>query len=70
MEDVIHRLSLALPGLEVRPLRQLAQAEGRLLERIRGLLFGTVLLILALAVLWVFWRPWPGWRWNGGVTSD
>jgi putative ABC transport system permease protein len=37
--------------LEVRPLRQLAQAEGRLLERIRGLLFGTVLLILALSSL-------------------
>lgn len=51
--DVIHRLSLALPGLEVRPLRQLAEAEGRLLERIRGLLFGTVLLILALSSLGV-----------------
>lgn len=53
IEDVIHRLSLALPGLEVRPVRQLAQAEGRLLERIRGLLFGTVLLILALSSLGV-----------------
>src|SRR3989475_1603119 len=51
IEDVIGRLSIALPGLEVRPLRQLAQAEGRLLERIRGLLFGTVLLILALSSL-------------------
>ena len=53
IEDVIHRLSIALPGLEVRPLRQLADAEGRLLERIRGLLFGTVLLILALSSLGV-----------------
>jgi putative ABC transport system permease protein len=53
IEDVIRRLSIALPGLEVRPLRQLAQAEGRLLERIRGLLFGTVLLILALTSLGV-----------------
>jgi len=51
IEDVIRRLSIALPGLEVRPLRQLAQAEGRLLERIRGLLFGTVVLILALSSL-------------------
>src|SRR5579863_8124732 len=53
IEDVIRRLSMALPGLEVRPLRQLAQAEGRLLERIRGLLFGTVLLILVLTSLGV-----------------
>jgi len=53
IEAVIHRLSLALPGLEVRPLRQLAEAEGRLLARIRGLLFGTVLLILVLTSLGV-----------------
>jgi putative ABC transport system permease protein len=53
IEDVIRRLSSALPGVEVRPLRQLAQAEGRLLERIRGLLFGTVILILALSSLGV-----------------
>jgi putative ABC transport system permease protein len=53
IEDVIRRLSSALPGVEVRPLRQLAQAEGRLLGRIRGLLFGTVILILALSSLGV-----------------
>lgn len=53
IEDVIGRLSAALPGLQVRPLHQLAQAEGRLLERIRGLLFGTVLLILVLTSLGV-----------------
>ncbi|PYU20263.1 MAG: hypothetical protein DMG30_21755 [Acidobacteria bacterium] len=53
IEDVIRRLSIALPGLQVRPLRQLAEAEGRLLERIRGLLFGTVLLILVLTSLGV-----------------
>jgi putative ABC transport system permease protein len=53
IEDVIQSLSIALPGLEVQPLRQLAQAEGRLLERIRGLLFGTVLLILVLTSLGV-----------------
>ena len=52
-EDVIRRLSIALPSLQVRPLRQLAEAEGRLLERIRGLLFGTVLLILMLTSLGV-----------------
>jgi putative ABC transport system permease protein len=53
VEDVIRRLSLALPGLQVRPLHQLAEAEGRLLERIRGLLFATVVLILALTSLGV-----------------
>src|SRR5690348_12499758 len=53
IEDVIHRLSTALPDLQVRPLRQLAEAEGQLLKRIRGLLFGTVLLILALTSLGV-----------------
>jgi len=53
VETVIRRLSLALPGLQVRPLHQLAEAEGRLLERIRGLLFATVVLILALTSLGV-----------------
>jgi putative ABC transport system permease protein len=53
MEDVVRRLSSALPGLEVRPVRQLAEAEGRLLQRIRGLIFATVLLILTLTSLGV-----------------
>jgi putative ABC transport system permease protein len=43
----------ALPGLNVLPVRQLAAAEGRLLERIRGLLLATVFLILLLTVLGV-----------------
>lgn len=53
VENVIGRLSIALPALQVRPLHQLAEAEGRLLERIRGLLFATVVLILALTSLGV-----------------
>jgi len=53
MEDVVRRLSGALPGLEVRPVRQIAEAEGRLLERIRGLIFATVFLILTLTSLGV-----------------
>jgi putative ABC transport system permease protein len=53
IEDAIRRLSVALPGLRVRPLRQIADAEGRLLQNIRGLLFGTVVLILALSSLGV-----------------
>jgi putative ABC transport system permease protein len=35
------------------PVRQLAAAEGRLLERIRGLLFATIFLILVLSALGV-----------------
>lgn len=53
IENVIRRLSDALPGLSVQPVRQLAAADGRLLERIRGLLFATVLLILVLTALGV-----------------
>jgi putative ABC transport system permease protein len=46
-------LAAALPGLEVRPVRQLTEAEGQLLGRIHGLLFWTVALILALTALCV-----------------
>ena len=53
IEVVVRRLAAALPGLEVRPVRQLAEAEGRLLGRIRGLILFTVVLILALTVLCV-----------------
>jgi putative ABC transport system permease protein len=48
-----NELSRALPGLEVRPIRQLAEAEGQLLHRIRLLVFAAVTLILALTALCV-----------------
>jgi putative ABC transport system permease protein len=51
IEATARRLAGMFPGVEVRPVRQLAAAEGRLMGRIRGLLFGTVLLILALSTL-------------------
>lgn len=47
------RLATELPGLEVRPVRQLAEAEGHLLGRIRVLILSTVVLILALTTLCV-----------------
>ncbi len=53
IEAVVRRLGVALPGLEVRPVRQLAEAEGHLLGRIRGLILSTVLLILVLTALCV-----------------
>ncbi len=53
IEGFTSRLAAALPSLEARPLRQLAEAEGHLLGRIRLLIFSTVVLILALTMLCV-----------------
>ena len=53
MEKFVGRLAAALPGYQVRPVRQLAEAEGQLLGRIRLLILSTVLLILALTTLCV-----------------
>ena len=46
-------LATALPDLDVRPVRQLAEAEGQLLGRLRGLILATVVLILVLTALCV-----------------
>jgi putative ABC transport system permease protein len=53
IEKFVARLGAALPGLEARPVRQLAEAEGNLLRRIRGLILFTVALILVLTALCV-----------------
>jgi putative ABC transport system permease protein len=53
IEAFTSRLAGALPGLDVRPVRQLAAAEGLILGRIRGLIFWTITLILALTTLGV-----------------
>jgi putative ABC transport system permease protein len=53
IEAFAGRLAVALPGLEVRPIRQIAEAEGHLLGRIRLLILSTVVLILALTALCV-----------------
>jgi putative ABC transport system permease protein len=47
------RLSQALPGYDVRPIRQVAEAEGSLLNRTRLLIVSMVLLILVLTALCV-----------------
>lgn len=47
------RVSAAVPDLEVRPVRQLAEAEGQLLSRLRGLILAMVVLILVLTALCV-----------------
>jgi putative ABC transport system permease protein len=53
IEGVTKLLADSLPGLDVRPVRQIAAAEGTILGRIQGLLFWTIALILALSMLGV-----------------
>lgn len=47
------RLSETLPGLQVRPLREVTEAEGALLGRIRLLIVSMIILILILTALCV-----------------
>ena len=53
IESVTRRLGESLPGVEVRPVRQIAAAEGTILGRIQGLIFWTIALILVLSTLGV-----------------
>ncbi len=48
IESFARELSVALPGFDVRPIRQVTEGEGELLARIRLLIFSMVLLILTL----------------------
>jgi putative ABC transport system permease protein len=47
----VEALSRQFPALDVRPIRQVTQAEGDLLSRVRGLIVGMALLILILTSL-------------------
>lgn len=49
----MNRLAMAFPELDVRPVRQIAEAQGQLIGRLRGLIFAMVILILALTSLCV-----------------
>jgi putative ABC transport system permease protein len=53
IEGVTRKLSDHLPGFDVRPVRQIAAAEGKILGRIQGLIFWTIALILVLSMLGV-----------------
>ena len=53
IETATGTLADNLPGLDVRPVRQIAAAEGTILKRIQGLLFWTIALILVLSMLGV-----------------
>jgi putative ABC transport system permease protein len=51
--EVTRQLAESLPGLDVRPVRQIAAAEGTILGKIRGMIFWTIALILVLSMLGV-----------------
>lgn len=53
ISDYAAQLGAALPSYEVRPIRQVTEAEGDLLNRIRLLIGSMVVLILALTALCV-----------------
>jgi putative ABC transport system permease protein len=51
--SAVNNLSRMLPGVDVRPLRQIAEPEGRVLMTIRGLLISLTTLVLGIVVLCV-----------------
>jgi putative ABC transport system permease protein len=53
IQSFADHLGASLPALQVKPIRQIAEAEGRLLDRIRFLIFAMVILILVLTALCV-----------------
>jgi putative ABC transport system permease protein len=53
IQHYVSDLQTKLPDLEVRPLRQFTEAEGKIYDRISGLLTATVVLVLVLTVLCV-----------------
>ena len=53
VERAIHQLAGLLPGLEVRPIRQIVYSEGRVLGTIRWLLLSLTALILVIIALCV-----------------
>jgi putative ABC transport system permease protein len=53
VEGAVHRLTGLLPGLEVRPIRQIVYSEGKVLDTIRWLLLSLTILILVIITLCV-----------------
>ena len=53
VETAVHRLTGLLPGLEVRPIRQIVYSEGKVLGTIRWLLLSLTVLILVIIALCV-----------------
>jgi ABC-type antimicrobial peptide transport system permease subunit len=53
VESAVHRLAGLLPGLEVRPIRQIVYSAGKALATIRWLLLSLTILILVIIALCV-----------------
>jgi putative ABC transport system permease protein len=53
VESAISRLAQTFPSLEVRPVREIVQSEGQVLNTIRGLMLALSALILGVVVLCV-----------------
>ena len=53
VETAVHRLASLLPGLEVRPIRQIVYSEGKVLGTVRWLLLSLTILILVIIALCV-----------------
>ena len=53
VENAIRRLAALLPGLEVRPIRQIVYSEGKVLGTVRWLLLSLTILILVIIALCV-----------------
>lgn len=53
VENAVHRLAGLLPGLEVRPIRQIVYPEGKVLGTIRWLVLSLTILILVIIALCV-----------------
>jgi len=53
VESTVHRLAGLLPGMEVRPIRQIVYSEGKVLGTIRWLLLSLTVLILLIITLCV-----------------
>ena len=53
VESAVHRLAGLLPGLEVRPIRQIVYSEGKVLGTIRWLLLSLTIMILVIIALCV-----------------
>jgi putative ABC transport system permease protein len=53
LEALARELSARLPGIVIKPLREIAESEVRVLSRIRGMLWGTTAVVLLLTALCV-----------------
>lgn len=51
ISNAIRKLALALPQTDVRPIRQITEAEGRVFEKTRGALLASIIIIVLTSLL-------------------